>query len=270
MQPRQFVLFSGGLGSCEVALRLWEQGHIPTLVFCDTLSESEDTYAFIEQFVAVTGLPLERKSLGIDLWQLAEREKIVPSSYFGFCSIKLKAEVSQAFFKPYKDTSPLTQVYIGLDWTEIHRYERAKAYWQGFDYRAPLIDDLAWTKDVTKAKLTQLGVPVPRAYQLGLPHNNCLKYGCVKGGLGYWKLLLEKLPESYARAEAAEQRIRDLTGKDTTVLRLRRKDDTRRITLKEYREMLEAESRLSEEEQQDLGGCGCLLSEETLVGLGES
>ncbi|MGI5259571.1 LAGLIDADG family homing endonuclease [Streptomyces angustmyceticus] len=81
---------------------------------------------------------------------------------------------------------------------------------------------------------------------------------CVKGGQAQWARLLEIFPERYARAEAAEAKMRRLLGKDVSILRDRTGGQTRPLTLATLRHRIEQQP-----EQLDLfdeGGCGCFTS----------
>ncbi|KUN34809.1 hypothetical protein AQJ30_27435 [Streptomyces longwoodensis] len=70
-----------------------------------------------------------------------------------------------------------------------------------------------------------------------------------------WVRLLEVFPERYARAEAAEAKMRRLLGKDVSILRDRRGGATKPLTLAALRRRIEEQP-----DQLDLfdeGGCGC-------------
>ncbi|GAG17182.1 unnamed protein product, partial [marine sediment metagenome] len=145
--------------------------------------------------------------------------------------------------------------YIGIDWTEVHRFERARPRWEPWRLEAPLTetnlskaDLLAWAEAE--------GLPQQRLYEMGMPHANC-GGGCVKAGQGHFAKLLENFPERFTEWEDNEEAVRQHLGKDVAILRDRRGGTTKPLTLRRLRE------RLAEKDEQldllDFGGCGCAI-----------
>jgi hypothetical protein len=102
------------------------------------------------------------------------------------------------------------------------------------------------------------GIEPPRMYAAGFPHANC-GGGCVRAGQGQFKLLYDTHPERYAYWESQEQELREFLDKDVAILRDRRGGTTRPLTLRTFRERLEAKS--DAVELDDIGGCGCFVDE---------
>lgn len=55
------------------------------------------------------------------------------------------------------------------------------------------------------ALVERAGIELPAMYRLGFVNNNCI--GCWKGGKGYWNLVRDVDPETYAEAAAAEREV---------------------------------------------------------------
>jgi hypothetical protein len=61
------------------------------------------------------------------------------------------------------------------------------------------------TKKACKDYVQDLGIQVPRMYELGYKNNNCI--GCVKGGRGYWKKIRRDFPAYFERMAGLERKI---------------------------------------------------------------
>ena len=258
------VQFSGGAGSWAAARRLVDRdGPEGVVLLCaDTRSEHEDWRAFVDAAAVDLGGELIMLTVGPDIWELAEQQAMIPNTRADFCSRVLKREPLNAWMGAYCDPSKVV-VHFGFDWTERHRLDRISARLTGWQVDAPLCWDPPLDKDDAMTMLAESGLPQPAAYRLGLPHNNCLRYGCVKGGQAYWERVLRTLPESYARAEAAEEHLRARVG-DHAVLRDRSRGRTRPVSLRNFR--LRIESQPSLFDGSDWGSCSCMVPAETETG----
>ena len=248
------VNFSGGAGSYVAAKRVIERygADSVTLVTADTMSEAPDWLGFVE--AAVERLSAEHVMLrdGRDIWDLAEDMNMIPSSRFGFCTRVLKKELIDKWRKERFDPEDTT-VHLGFDWTERHRLERAQKSMAPWSVDAPLCWEPVIDKDGCLMAIQADDLPYPEAYQLGLPHNNCLSYGCVKGGQAYWAQILKQLPEVYARSEDREERLRERLG-DYSVMRKQFDGVLVAWPLKKHREAIEAKEGY---DRADYGACSC-------------
>lgn len=104
------------------------------------------------------------------------------------------------------------------------------------------------------------GLTPPRAYALGFPHNNC-GGGCVRAGQGQFKKLLQLNPERYAVWEQKEEELREHLDKDVSILRDRRGGKSKPLTLRAFRERVEGNGPV---ENDEIGGCGCFVDEESM------
>lgn len=267
------VMFSGGTGSWATAVRVREtrfaEGDRLVLLFADTLMEDPDLYRFLEEAAAdVPDAELVKVTEGRDVWQVFHDERFLGNSRVDPCSRILKRELLRRYIEEHFD--PLsTVIYLGIDWTEEHRFTKAVPYWHPWQVEAPLTESPLLMKEEWLDRLRASGIEPPRLYQLGFPHNNCGGF-CVKAGKAHFKHLLETLPEVYAYHEAKEQELREYLGKDVAILVDRRKENLapgqkrRPMTLREYRLELEAAAAAQADpscvlgdDTDEWGGCAC-------------
>ena len=247
------VQFSGGAGSWYAARRVARRyGPDNVVLLCaDTRSESYDWEEFVRAAAADVGAELVVVSAGVDWWTLADERGMIPNTRAGFCTEELKVDVLASWIGEH---APDATLHVGFDWTEEHRLEAMRRRWAPTPVEAPLL----WSPMVDKVWVTERlldsALPAPRAYRQGLPHNNCLRFGCAKAGLSYWVRLLEVAPETFARSERQEQKFRRTHGKDVAILRDRRGGKTRPLPLGQLRERHESGENLP---RQEWGACGC-------------
>jgi hypothetical protein len=180
------------------------------------MMEDEDLYRFLDDCVAdlvrrgeARGVPVTYTRLadGRDVWQVFRDEKFIGNSRVDPCSKILKRRLIRRHLEQRYDPED-TRCYIGIDWSEDHRFQKAKGYWAPYAVLAPLCDPPYVDKEDVLQALRDLGIEPPRLYAMGFPHNNCGGF-CIKAGHGAFALLLDKMPERYAFHEAQERAFRD-------------------------------------------------------------
>lgn len=252
---KHIVLFSGGLGSYFTTKRLIEQGIEKKdiiLLFTDTKIEDEDLYRFLKESTEKLGIPLTDYSDGRTVWDVFKDVKYLGNSRLDPCSRVLKREMSRKFIKQYSPDEAI--IYLGYDWTEMHRYEKAERAWLPYKIQSPLCEPpYIDKKDMKRMIVEEDGIELPRLYKMGFAHNNC-GGGCVKAGIGHFAKLLKDFPERFALWEQKEKEIREFLGKDVSILRRTRNGVRSNFTLQQLREEQES---LTESELCDIGGCGC-------------
>ena len=230
------VKFSGGAGSWAAAHRVVERyGASSTiLVTSNTNAEHPDWLRFVVESQRKLGARFVMLANEGDIWDLAFEQKMIPSARVPFCSRMLKQVPSDEWLE--ENCPPEHSIlYYGFDWTEEHRLTRIRKARPEWRHEAPLMWDPVADKDEILRELeADPDLKYPEAYRLGLPHNNCLTYGCFLGGQKYWLKLLEKVPEVYARTEAKEIEF-GKTVKPHTILRDRRGGNTKSLSLTELR-----------------------------------
>ncbi len=258
---RHVVSFSGGVGSWYTARRVRDlygtDGLI--LLFADTKMEDEDLYRFLDEAAADVGGTLVRISEGRTPWQVFKDRRFLGNTRVDLCSRILKRELIRKYFEQNYDPSD-TCLYLGIDWTEVHRFERAAEHWRPWAVRAPLCDPPYVDRDDMFKALTEAGIRRPRLYDMGFSHNNCGGF-CVKAGHASFKRLLQKLPDRYAAHEAEEEAIRAHLGKEVAILRDFRGGTVTPMTLRTFRERCESDPTF-QVDPWDEGGCACFTPDE--------
>jgi hypothetical protein len=251
------VLFSGGLGSWAAARRLADQDRDLVLLFTDTRTEDEDLYRWLIQAAGNIGAPLHVLADGRDVWQVFTDENFIGNTRVDICSRILKRDLARKWIEANFDPSD-TEVALGIDFTEIHRYERAAPRWEPYRLIAPLCESPYPDRAEVESWAKTAGLRIPRLYEWSA-HNNCGGF-CVKAGHGQFAALLANMPERYAEHEAQEEAFRERTGKDVAIMRDRRGGVTKPLTMREFRERSQASPELFD--LSDFGGCGCMVDDE--------
>ena len=259
------VMFSGGAGSWAAAKRVAETyGSADlTLLFADTKTEHPDTYRFLHEAAANVGGSLVEIADGRNIWQVFHDERFLGNSRVDPCSRILKRELCDKYMAANFDPADTT-VYVGIDWSEEHRYRRLAARRLPWRYEAPLCDPPYLTKQQMHQWAEREGLRKQELYLRGMPHANC-GGGCIKMGQGGFARLLQAAPETFADWERNEQSLRDQLG-DVSILKDRTGGSIKPLTLRSLRERLEAGQQC---DLFDIGGCGCFADDAAIEGAQE-
>ena len=263
-------MFSGGMGSYASAK--WVKDNHGSddlyLLFCDVkgeqdnphIGEDEDTYRFIEAAAKFLGGHYIYLNVGKTIWDIFEEKRFLGNSRYAPCTRLLKQKPARDWIdqncKPEE-----TIIYVGIDWSEIHRLPKIVENYKPWTVKAPLTEPPYSDKYQWIAQAKADGLPIPRLYELGFAHNNC-GGGCVKAGQAQFKKLYEIMPERFKVWEEREEQVRQKLGKDVSILNSRIGGGKRKpLPLSVLRKQIEENS-----DQIDLfdeGGCGCFLDFET-------
>lgn len=252
---KHVVQFSGGVGSWGAARRVVDTygAENTVLLFADVLMEDEDLYRFIKEASSDLGVPITRISREMTPWDIFNKERFLGNSRIDPCSKFLKRVPLREWIE--QNCKPInTIVYLGIDWTESHRLDKAVDRWLPWRVCAPLCDPPYVSKNDLLADLKRRGIKPPRLYAMGFAHNNCGGF-CIKAGKGHFQTLLKAMPARFKYHELEEQAIREKLG-DVSILREQRDGVKHRLTLKELRERIEAGEVV---DKFDIGGCGCAI-----------
>lgn len=260
---KHIVMFSGGIGSYATAKRVAERHGTENLylVFADVkgnaesphLGEDSDTYRFITEAHRVIGGELVHLKEGRDIWQVFKDNRFLGNSRLANCSKFLKQRPSREWLEANCDPEDST-VYIGIDWTEVHRIPAIESAYLPYRAVCPMTEAPYLDKQEMIEMARADGIEPPRLYSMGFPHNNCGGF-CVRAGHGQFKILLEKNRDAYLFHERKEQELREYLGKDVAILRSRKGGVSRPVTLREFRESRDPI------DMDDIGGCGCFVDE---------
>lgn len=254
------VMFSGGIGSWAAARRV-RQRH-PTekilALFADTKMEDEDLYRFLPEAAASVRADLVMIAEGRTPWQVFRDERFLGNSRVDPCSKILKRRALDTWRDENLDPKE-TIVYVGIDWTEEHRFHRVRERLGAWRVEAPMCEAPFVTKVEMLEDLASFGIEPPRLYAMGFSHNNCGGF-CIKAGHAHFANLLRALPERYAFHEQQEQELREQLG-DVSILKDRAGGGPpKRLTLRAFRERLQCGEPY---DKLDLGGCGCFAGSDT-------
>jgi hypothetical protein len=254
---KHVVMFSGGVGSWGAARRVVDEHGTENLVllFADTHMEDSDLYRFINQAAADVGGKFVNIADGRDPWDVFFDVRYLGNTRIDPCSRLLKRELMRSWLEDNCDPES-TVCYIGIDWTEQHRYDRAVKRWEPWKVKAPLCYSPYLEKDYLFNELRRRGIEPPQLYSDGFSHNNCGGF-CIKSGQAQFERLLRVHPDRYAYHERREQEFRDFVGKNVSILRDRRGGVTKPLTLRAFRERLGVEPGAFD--SSEWGGCGCAL-----------
>lgn len=254
------VQFSTGAGSAEVAWRVVEKYGVDSVVLltADTMAEDADNWRFAREVVdALRNPEWVRLADGRTPMQVGLDLKVVPNNRMAVCSRVLKRELLRPYIEDRFDPET-TVVYLGFDWTEMHRLDAAVPHWAPWTISAPLCERPYLSKPDLLGLFRQRGIEPPRLYSQGFTHANC-GGACVRGGQAQWANLLRVNRPRYMDWEADEQRIRDSLGKNVTILRDRTAKTgasaTRPLSLAQFRARLDSQPSMFDPD--DWGACGC-------------
>jgi 3'-phosphoadenosine 5'-phosphosulfate sulfotransferase (PAPS reductase)/FAD synthetase len=252
------VFYSGGALSWAAAMRTIERHGRDnlTLLFTDTRMEDEDLYRFLDDSERQMGVPITRVVEGRTPWEVFRDRRFLANTRIDTCSEMLKRKPGQAWLR---DHAPGATLVFGIDWEEQHRLVGlTKRYGEmGHAVEAPMCDSPWKTKPDVLSWMRSEGLEPPRLYDMGFAHNNCGGF-CVRAGQAHFATLFREMPDRYRWHEQQEQDLRAYLDKDIAILRDRTGGKTRPMTLKEFRERLEAKMQYDD---LDLGGCACFVQD---------
>jgi hypothetical protein len=238
-------------GAWEVLLALPERE--PGEKAAEWAARRKPLLAKLQRWTAKAVPRLKWIAEGRTIWEVFEDERYLGNSRADPCSKILKRQMADRWLDANRDPAS-TVVYVGIDWSEIHRYEHLRDRRLPWTYEAPLCSAPYLTKQAMLQSLRDRGIEPPRLYALGFHHNNC-GGGCVKAGIGHFAHLLRVLPAVYAEWEENEEALRQQLGRnDIAILRSRAGGTPTPLTLAALRQRIEAGG---EVDQFEIGGCGC-------------
>jgi len=268
-------MFSGGIGSWAAAKMVATTFGTDNLylVFSDVkgnnpsphIGEDEDTYRFVKEAAENVGGTLIYLNEGKDIWEVFKEKKFLGNSRLAHCSFELKQKPARRWLE--ENCKPEdTIVYVGIDWTEVHRLPAIVKNYKPYLAVAPLAEPYYHSEDKMYYDKNELiewarneGLTTPRLYDLGFSHNNC-GGGCVRAGQGQFKKLLEIMPDRFAVWEEKEQELIKYLNKDVSILTEMKNGVKKPLPLIELRRRAQQAPSLIDED--DIAGCGCFFEED--------
>jgi hypothetical protein len=200
-------------------------------------------------------------------WEVFFKERMLGNSRIDPCSKILKRELADRWRVQNCDPATTT-VYVGIDWSEIHRFTRPadspkgpglreRMAERGWRYEAPLCDPPYLSKPQLLQEAQQMGLATHAAYADGYAHANCGSW-CVKAGKTHFARLLRTHPRLYRYHEAREQEFRQFIGRDVSIMQEQRDKKKFPLTMATLRARIEGDE---PQPTDEYGGCGCFVDE---------
>lgn len=208
--------WSGGADSaiaCWLCLQWFGKENV-LVVFIDTKNEDDDTHRFKEDCEKWWGVPIMSISSKDwdsieDVWEHYLSLNVATGA---ICSTELKREVRQGF----QLRNNYSYQAFGFDVDEIDRARQMKKNYQSSRPIFPLIYELIKKGESIKI-LQKHSIEPPNSYKMGYSNNNCLKTGCVKGGIGYWQKIQTDFPDKFDAMADREHRYTNMKGSPVTI-----------------------------------------------------
>lgn len=214
--------WSGGITSavaCKKAIEIYGLDAC-RMVFIDTKNEDDDTYRFKldcerwyeKEIETITEIGDKYESIE-DVWDKYQSLNVAKGA---ICSTELKRN---ARLKWQKSVDFDYQVF-GYEHTK-REFSRALSMTLNWPQAKPIYPLLMFglDKNACFQIVAGAGIKKPRAYELGLNNNNCLKTGCVQGGIGYWQKMRDINPGAFHEMAMREHRFTNNEGKPKTILK---------------------------------------------------
>lgn len=203
---RVVIWFSAGVTSA-IAAKLTAEKYrniYPVhLVNCDTGSEHDDNHRFSADVSLWLDLPLEviRNEKYADTFAVYDHAGFMVNQYGARCTLELKKLPR----RKYENLATDLQVF-GFDADERHRAQRFAENNPEVTAWFPLVEANI-TKDTARQMLKEAGILEPVTYSLGFKNANCLRRGCVKGGMGYWNHIRRAFPDVFDNMAKKEREL---------------------------------------------------------------
>jgi 3'-phosphoadenosine 5'-phosphosulfate sulfotransferase (PAPS reductase)/FAD synthetase len=235
MEDKIIGWWSGGVTSaitCKLCINLYGLENV-RLIFIDTFNEDDDTYRFKKdcehwygkEIETITRIGKDNKYEKIqDVWFKYKSLNVAGGAV---CSSELKRELR----KEWQKENNFKYQAFGFDVDEI---KRVKSMTRNYRETAKPIFPLlmyGYTKQDCVQLLLAEGLKMPRAYVLGFLNNNCLKTGCVQGGIGYWQKMQRDIPENFNKMAQVEHDLTDLKGEPVTMTKCQKKETKELVKL---------------------------------------
>lgn len=227
--------WSGGITSavaCKLAIEKYGLQKCKVIML-ETDNEHEDTYRFLKDCEIWYGLSIQKLKTNKynNIQETWIKHLSLNTANGAICSDKMKRKVREEWEK----TNIWDHQVFGFEFDkkEINRAKAMSLNHSHTNPLYPLIYEKLNKKDCLKI-VQEAGIKIPDAYLLGFSNNNCLKTGCVQGGIGYWKKIQKEYPDKFDRMAEMEHKLTDLKGKPVTILKDQSKNSLGLVFLKKH------------------------------------
>lgn len=208
--------WSGGADSavtCKLCID-WFGADCIRVVFIDTRNEDDDTYRFKVDCEVWYGKKIE--TISSTKWdnieEVWEHYLSLNVATGAICSAELKRQVRQDF----QNKNSFAYQAFGYDIDEPDRARNIKKNYPDSRPIFPVLQELIMKGEALKI-LLKAGIQPPLSYRMGYSNNNCLKTGCVQGGIGYWQKYKIDFPDRFLAMAKREHKLTDLKGEPVTI-----------------------------------------------------
>jgi hypothetical protein len=214
--------WSGGITSavaCKVAIDIYGADRC-RVIMLDTKNEDDDTYRFLTDCEVWYGVKIEILSaIGSDYDSIQDtwrKHMSLNVANGAICSYKLKRVVREKWQK----TNTYTHQVFGFEFDK-KEFKRAMSMALNHEKAKPIFPlmMMGYDKERCISIVRESGIRIPNAYTLGFNNNNCLKTGCVQGGIGYWKKMQREYPDKFNTMAALEFELTEAKGAPVTMLK---------------------------------------------------
>jgi len=191
------------------------------VVYCDTGGEHPSNHKFLLDIQKEIGkkITILKNDKYKDHFDVFEKTRYLNGIKGARCTTELKKKLRIKYQRP-------DDIHIfGYTLEEKNRAERFESFNPELKVDWVLIEK-GITKENCLGILWQKGIKLPKMYDLGYNHNNCI--GCVKGGMGYWNQIRKDFPEHFKKMSEIERKINHSIFRD--------KETNKRIWLDELPE----------------------------------
>jgi len=208
--------WSGGATSaitCKLCIDWFGLENV-AVILIGTRNEDDDTERFridCEKWFGTQILTITNKNYD-NIQEVWYKFLSLNSATGAICSSELKRAVRQ----DYQNKNIFSYQAFGFDVSEINRAKNMRRNYPDSKPIFPLIYELLDKKDCIKM-LQKAGVELPNSYKLGYSNNNCLKTGCVQGGIGYWQKFKNDFPDRFEAMAKIEHDLTNEKGKPVTI-----------------------------------------------------
>lgn len=233
--------WSGGITSavaCKIAIDIYGKENCKVIMI-DTMNEHDDTYRFKKDCEKWYGLPVDIIS-GIpgdyesvkDTWY---KHLSLNTATGAICSYKLKRVVREKWQK----LNEFSRQVFGFEFNKSE-FNRARGLTSNHPNSKPIFPLLMLGYDKEKCidVIKETGIEVPEAYRLGFQNNNCLKTGCVQGGIGYWFKMKADHYDKFLEMSKVEHELTDLKGQPVTMLKCQSNESKAKAKIEKYADLV--------------------------------
>lgn len=214
--------WSGGITSavaCKLAVNIYGKDRC-RVIFIDTFNEHQDTYRFKNDCSAWYGIEIETITEIGDKYQSIEdvwrKHNTLNTANGAKCSSMLKARARSRWQK----NNDYDHQVFGFEF-DTREFKRATSLALNYPDTKPIYPLLMYgmNKQDCIDYINREGIRVPMAYSLGFLNNNCLKTGCIQGGIGYWQKMHEDMPDLYDKMASLEHELTNAKGEPVSMLK---------------------------------------------------